>query len=291
MIETKRRIIAIGGGAVPPSITQAALDLAAGPESSVLICALGSGLSDSAERLARELFTERHGLKDVRAPGGLSGYIPDESPLEKAAEVRKQLDAADLLQAIEQVDLVFFSGGDQRNYLKFLPGSQFWEVLKRRFDAGKLLVMGTSAGLQMLSEWALTGSPSKDFSSVMGEEFDEGISAERTEVVPGMGLVPGVLFDQHFLRRKRHNRLFSGMLSCPARLAIGVDENTALVLEEGKPARVLGDSSVFVLVPQVCHKTLRYTVEIVSSGGELAHPLPLAPPLQDVPNSFSSPQM
>ena len=61
-----------------------------------------------------------------------------------------------------------------------------------------------------------------------------------------LGLVTGAIIDQHFLRRKRHNRLISVVLEHPDLLAIGIDESTALIVEPGKPWTILGESAAVV---------------------------------------------
>jgi cyanophycinase len=72
------------------------------------------------------------------------------------------------------------------------------------------------------------------------------IAREDVVVANGLGLVSGAIVDQHFLRRKRHNRLISVVLEHPDLLAIGLDESTALVVEPGKPWTIIGESAAIV---------------------------------------------
>jgi cyanophycinase len=72
------------------------------------------------------------------------------------------------------------------------------------------------------------------------------IAREDVVVTNGLGLVSGAIVDQHFLRRKRHNRLISIVLEHPDLLAIGIDESTALVVEPGKPWSIIGESAAIV---------------------------------------------
>jgi cyanophycinase len=58
----------------------------------------------------------------------------------------------------------------------------------------------------------------------------------------GFALVTNAIIDQHFVRRKRHNRLLSLVLEHPVRLGVGVDESTALVVEPDGTWRVSGAS-------------------------------------------------
>ena len=61
---------------------------------------------------------------------------------------------------------------------------------------------------------------------------DAWITIDRDDVVlvPGFGLLPNVAVDQHFLRRRRHNRLISVVLERPTVIGVGIDESTALVV-------------------------------------------------------------
>ena len=54
------------------------------------------------------------------------------------------------------------------------------------------------------------------------------LDGQKVEVRAGLGLLPGVILDQHFLKRQRQNRLFGLVLDHPRLLGVGVDEGTAL---------------------------------------------------------------
>ena len=56
---------------------------------------------------------------------------------------------------------------------------------------------------------------------------------------PGLGLVPKLLIDMHFAERGRLPRLLSAVALDPDHLAVGIDENTA-ILVEGTRFEVLG---------------------------------------------------
>jgi len=54
------------------------------------------------------------------------------------------------------------------------------------------------------------------------------------------------VIDQHFCRRKRHNRLLSLVLEGPVRLGAGIDESTAPGIEPSGQWRVSGASTVVI---------------------------------------------
>jgi cyanophycinase len=62
----------------------------------------------------------------------------------------------------------------------------------------------------------------------------------------GFGFLTDVVVDQHFVRRKRHNRLISLVLEGPVRLGAGIDESTALVIGADGLWRVSGASVVVI---------------------------------------------
>ena len=64
-------------------------------------------------------------------------------------------------------------------------------------------------------------------------------------VVPGLGLLPGVVLDQHFAERHRYPRLLHAVLAHPTCLGLGLSEETGLLLRPGQPAEVFGDEVVF----------------------------------------------
>jgi cyanophycinase len=70
-----------------------------------------------------------------------------------------------------------------------------------------------------------------------GEGPDVSAAAVRTG--PGLGLLPNVLIDMHFAARGRLPRLLSALALDRDQLAVGIDDNTA-ILVEGERFEVLG---------------------------------------------------
>jgi cyanophycinase len=60
---------------------------------------------------------------------------------------------------------------------------------------------------------------------------------------PGLGMVPGVIVDQHFLARDRRDRLLGALQQHPRLVGLGIDEGTALVVK-GRELKCLGESTV-----------------------------------------------
>lgn len=70
------------------------------------------------------------------------------------------------------------------------------------------------------------------------------LDGKKVGVRKGLGLVPNVIFDQHFLVRQRHNRLFGLVIENPRMLGIGIDEDTAVLIEDNRRLQVVGKTQV-----------------------------------------------
>jgi cyanophycinase len=68
-------------------------------------------------------------------------------------------------------------------------------------------------------------------------------------IAPGLGLLPRVLIDMHFGERGRLPRLLSAVALDPERLGIGIDENTAVLVQQDT-FEVLGSGTVTVVDAQ-----------------------------------------
>ncbi len=129
---------------------------------------------------------------------------------------------------------VFFTGGNQLRITRLVGGTRLDTALHRRREEG-LVVAGTSAGAAMMSSVMIVGS-----SPTMT------LRAGVVELGSGLGFLPGVLIDQHFEQRGRLRRLLAAIAQHPHELGVGIDEDTALVVE-GHVFRVHGSGSVTVI--------------------------------------------
>jgi cyanophycinase len=144
-------------------------------------------------------------------------------------------DRAAAVAAVNAATLIWFPGGDQVRLADALRGTGLPELIRRRYAEGAT-VGGTSAGAAVMSAAMITGDADL-----------ESITAGRTRIAEGFGLLPGVIIDQHFQKRQRMNRLISAVLDRPSLIGVGIDEKTAIVVTGGRRFEVLGDSSVVVI--------------------------------------------
>lgn len=147
---------------------------------------------------------------------------------------RRDADGAAALDAAEHSTGLFLTGGSQLRLTQTLGGTRLDALIRRRHEGG-LALAGTSAGAAAMSGVMIAGGPPVST-----------LRVGSVELSPGMGLVPGVLVDQHFEERGRLRRLLSAVAQHPDDIGLGIDENTAAVVE-GTRFRVVGAGTVTVI--------------------------------------------
>lgn len=159
-------------------------------------------------------------------------------------DVRKREDSSTpaILEAAARCTGFWFSGGDQARVGDKIVGTPLQKVIRERYQNGAV-VGGTSAGAAIMSRIMLTGE------DIFGKLELRQMGKNAYVTREGMGfLPPGIIMDQHFVKRGRENRLLSIVMTYPDHLAMGVDETTALVVRNGV-GTVYGESGVMVFDP------------------------------------------
>ena len=82
---------------------------------------------------------------------------------------------------------------------------------------------------------------------VYGGDEQSHVIGGSVRMAPGLGLIGGVIIDQHFMERGRVGRLIGAVARNPKNLGIGIDEETAIVVERGKDFYVVGSGAVYVI--------------------------------------------
>ncbi len=164
----------------------------------------------------------------------------------------------------------WFVGGSQSRIVRaFRPGGGItpaYEALMMRWREGAV-VAGTSAGAAMMSSASIAGGSSGDALAhgvARDADGDGEPDGPGVWIMDGMGFVPWAIVGQHHLARGRWGRLVAAAIE-ERRLALGIDENTALVVDGGT-ARVIGASSVLVVDPSAA---TRGTDPVTASGVRL----------------------
>lgn len=139
------------------------------------------------------------------------------------------------VRTIERATGIFFTGGDQLRITSAIGGTPVFDALCRAHERGTV-VAGTSAGASAMSD-----------TMIIGGEDDDAPKRCTTAMAPGMGLLRQVVIDQHFAQRGRIGRLLSALAQNPFVLGVGLDEDTAIVVEPDGVFRVIGSQTVTVL--------------------------------------------
>ena len=80
-----------------------------------------------------------------------------------------------------------------------------------------------------------------------GEEGTwEVILAGDVEHTEGFGFIRGAVIDQHFVTRRRHNRLIAVVLEHPSLVGVGIEESTSVLVRPDGKYEVLGEGQVIV---------------------------------------------
>jgi cyanophycinase len=193
---------------------------AGGPDASIVVLATASEVPETGDRYA-ELF-----------------YGMDADTVE-VLRVRNREDAIETsreaFDALEYATGFFMTGGSQLRISSALGGTALAAALRRRHAEG-MVVAGTSAGAAVISRHMIS----------MGESG--GTPRRRlVQMAQGLGFAPDLLIDQHFRRRDRMGRLLTALSYNPEPLGVGVDEDTAAMIDADGVITVLGSGAVMVV--------------------------------------------
>lgn len=217
-------LVIIGGGTRPPAIMQLIARLAGGARGTMLVFPQASSVADTGARLATEF--KALGLGTVVVIG--------------AGHAAADTDA--VIAETEGATGVYFAGGDQNRLMAALRGTKLERRL-RVLHQGGAVISGTSAGAAVMSRVMITGDEKRPLTK---EQAWQTIEADNVVTAPGLGFLEDVIVDQHFVRRRRHNRLISLVLEQPAQLGVAIDEETAMWVKPDRSFEVVGHGPVLV---------------------------------------------
>jgi cyanophycinase len=75
------------------------------------------------------------------------------------------------------------------------------------------------------------------------------IEKGNVETKQGFGFMKTVIIDQHFLKRKRHNRTIATLIEHPKLIGVAIDESTSIIVNPDDTFEVFGDNQVLVYDP------------------------------------------
>jgi cyanophycinase len=139
------------------------------------------------------------------------------------------------VQKCNEASVIFFTGGDQLRIASQMGDSPVFQSMFDTYMNGGAIA-GTSAGAMAMARTMIIGVRSRD-----------PVRKAELAMAPGLGLLENVVIDSHFAERWRLGRLMSAVALNPRNLGIGIDEATAIVVEEGERFRVLGAGGVYIV--------------------------------------------
>ncbi|HEV8691590.1 MAG TPA: cyanophycinase [Ideonella sp.] len=209
------------------------VELSGGRGARWVIFGTASETPDKAGRRAAEMLEKR---------GAVAESMPV-APQLKWVDLDKAVRDPQLLDLVRNADGVFFTGGAQERIVDtFKPGGHntpmlnvIWEVYRR---GG--VVAGTSAGAAIMSTVMF-----RDALSVLN--VMKGQMRDGKEIDNGLGFVgPNLFVDQHFLKRGRFGRMIPLMLAKGYKLGLGIDENSAAIVQ-GDMVEVIGGKGALLV--------------------------------------------
>jgi cyanophycinase len=99
-----------------------------------------------------------------------------------------------------------------------------------------LVMAGTSAGAAGMST-----------SMIVRGEAASHPHKNAVRLSPGLGFLKNIIIDQHFTERGRISRLITAVSYNPYNLGIGIDENTAIILDGAGVLEVFGQGSATIV--------------------------------------------
>jgi cyanophycinase len=195
------------------------VQLAGGSEASIAVVSTASSLGAEAGERYRGVFGDL-GVERVR-------------PLHAMTRAQANDETASLV--VRDATGVFLTGGNQLRLSSTIGGTRLADAILERFRHGAV-VAGTSAGASAMSSHMIAFGAS-------------GATPKQrmAQIAAGLGLLPGVIVDQHFQQRNRLGRLLSLIAQNPSLLGLGIDEDTAGVVGPDHVLEVVGRGSITIV--------------------------------------------
>ncbi len=227
---TRGYLMPIGGAEEKgknPRILSRFVDICGGDAARIVIIPTASRLPDTGAMYA-DLFM------DLGAERALFTDINE----------RSDCDDELLLEEMDNATGIFVTGGNQLRLSGILGGTPVGQRL-RRLNAEGIPIAGTSAGAAMMSQHMIAGGASGT------SPKEDGVN-----LAPGIGLTNMAIIDQHFSQRDRLGRLLTALSYNPFLIGIGIDEDTAFLIDGDNQCEVIGSGAVTILdASQLTHSS------------------------------------
>ena len=225
------------------------VEMCGGKDARIIVCGTPSKSVEEKERTYRDIF-EKIGVAEVMEP-----------------DVTRRIDGDDdeLVEMVRRATGVFFTGGDQLRLTAIVAGTPFGNEIRHRVFNDGLIAAGTSAGAAAMS-------------STMFISGNREGTVRRADVslAPGLGYWRDTVIDTHFAQRGRVSRMLVIFAHNPQILGVGIDEDTAVIVEPGVRFDVIGSGAVFVFDGTVTHTNAPEASDedVIAMTDSLMHVLP-----------------
>lgn len=224
--QSKGKLVIVGG-VQTTEIVKKFVELAGGSDARIIIIPNAGSEPVENSELQKQEFAEL---------GASSDYL---------IFTRETADDETNLKKMSEANAVFFLGGDQSDLARDMLDTKLLGKVFDIYNKGGT-VGGSSAGAAIMSEVMITGNElvNKD-STVWFVTIEKG----NVETIRGFGFLKNVIVDQHFLKRKRHNRTIASLIEHPNLFGIAIDESTSIIVYPDDTFEVLGTNQVLVYDP------------------------------------------
>ena len=229
-VSLRGHLLIVGGGPIPRDVTKRFVDLASAKgKARIAVLPMASAVASTGPDKVAELRSL-----------GADAFVLVIS--------RANADADSVQRLLSEATAIWFPGGDQSRITAAMSGTRSAATLREAWLRGAV-IGGTSAGAAVMSATMITGDERRLGGDRPPSDSSQAyITIDRDNIVttPGLGLIENAIVDQHFVRRKRQNRLVSLVLEKPELVGIGIDESTALLLRPDGLWEILGASVAMV---------------------------------------------
>jgi len=195
------------------------VELAGGDQAQIVVISTASSLGDAATDLYRHLLG-RIGARTI------TGLCP---------ETREEANDPQAVAALTSATGIFMTGGNQLRLSSIIGGTALGAAILDAHGRG-VVVAGTSAGASAVATHMMAFGSS-------------GATPKHrmAHVSAALGLLVNVVVDQHFEQRTRLGRLLAVVAQSPSLIGLGLDEDTAAVIDGNDILEVIGRGSVTIV--------------------------------------------
>lgn len=139
------------------------------------------------------------------------------------------------LKAVEEANCTMFSGGNQSKITAAISGTSMHDLLIKKLTNEDFVIAGTSAGAMAMASEMIAGGSST-----------EALQKGAVKMNKGLGFVPRLIIDTHFVRRGRFGRMAEAVAAFPNLIGIGLSEDTGLIIKNCNEFRVIGSGMIIL---------------------------------------------